>query len=414
MDSPTNIWLIGASERDFAHLNEVLSEQSNLTIHYVHDVAIADDKAISKILSEIHALILIAFEYTCLRKLGSRIIIQLRKSRIDARIICLCKEWPDAESLFWLNSVLRVSLVVIEPIMTNLFIHEFDKICSNSKELLSIKTGEDRADFTDSNLVPENEIVRSEIERRISETIVGLRKEALEEWKILSNDLLNLKEQKEDDTLRKNCLTRAHKLKGTFGSLGLKEIGERASEIEYCLTTQIPSDQCDEALWWHFLTETLNSGNLKQNVVEEPPTDSISCNDDSAIYNTPVVLIGRKVDCKHLAGNLRRLGFDVFMACDVREVINITDDFDCCTIVILSALHALPRFEICRLLNRQRHNKQWQIIYIENGIDESLRKDILSCGAEPLLDEIGPEKKLMSVIEEHCTGMTHGINDNHI
>lgn len=401
MDSSIDIWLIGSNEEDYNPFSEVLADRKDLTIHRVSELEIADDKSISKTIASRPAPLLIAFEYTILRKLGSRLLLHLRKTRMKVRILCLCKDWPDAESHFWLNSVLQVSLVVLEPILPNLLCHEIDKTLRGAKELFSCISN-NKSDFIDSNWLQESKSEQSEIERRILETIVILRKQALEEWKRLGDDLLKYRNRKDDDTLRKSCFSRAHNLKGTFGSLGLKEIGERASEIEYCLTMQIPSEPCDEALWWHFLTDTLSSGDIEKNIVKVASADSISCINYSGINKAQVVLIGAKAECMHLAGSLRGLGFDASIASDGREVNNIPQDFDCCTIVILSAMQAFPRFEICRFLNSRRYDKKWHIIYIEDSISESLRADIFSCGAESILDIPEPQDGLVMLLEEHC------------
>lgn len=186
----------------------------------------------------------------------------------------------DAHTFNLLRNILRVTLILNKPVMPELF---FDQLMSILGDVLPVQsgryialpsahtnerpgtTGSQSADFV-------SQASSSEASSRAWKVMSGAANEDAfarvrsdylrnvnQSWQELDNAICSVREEPGTIEFRQGAIEMAHKIRGTAGSLGFKQIGEAAGIIEDSLSAENCSDSKAEQMWSR-IAEALSLG----------------------------------------------------------------------------------------------------------------------------------------------------------
>ncbi|PZM81624.1 MAG: hypothetical protein DKT66_20715 [Candidatus Melainabacteria bacterium] len=287
---------------------------------------------------------LIIADIETLKRIGAKLSLKLLEFGSKTKVVCICHDWPSDEDIFFLSMLLNIDLILVEPLVS-LAIREIRGI--EASVAAAVETSFNR---NKNNCFEIDEL--SPIQRKIAETVASLRLEATDEWRRLRLLLSECKANKGNRALKKNCLSLAHQLKGSLGSLGLSETSKNAAEIERALRIFQPKDIDEETVYWRLIEKLLDDGDKNLNQVDNPAGSSITFAVDE---NTPTVLVvGHTEDWNYLEQGLNQLGIRVKTAYALEQLCTLAEDEDITAVIVCSGLSKIPKFEICRYLHSQK------------------------------------------------------------
>lgn len=289
---------------------------------------------------------LIVASLEMLKQSGANLIVRLKKAGSKAKVICICRKWPNCEDIFFLSDLLGVSLILIEPLIAQLALNEVRQLVSDSLEEKTISSLHSRQESPEA--CSEDE---SAIQKQIAQTIASLRLQAAEEWRRLRAELEEYKSDCTDEKRRKNCLSLAHQLKGSLGSLGLKKTSKMAAKIEHCLRYFQPQYTDESVLYWQLIGNLIEQGNESLDLVENPDGKSLTFSSGNSKFS--LLLVGKDESCAAVRQELKG---DEFIVRSVDEIDQLdammeAGEIDC--VLVCSALSSCPQFELCRHLCAQ-------------------------------------------------------------
>lgn len=287
---------------------------------------------------------LIVADIETLRRIGAKLSLKLLEFASKTKVVCICHDWPSDEDIFFLSMLLDVDLILVEPLVS-LSVTEIRRVEARTED--AMETSINRNNNNNNNKCFEID-EDSPIQKKIAETVASLRLEATDEWRRLRRLLSECKSKKEDGALKKNCLSLAHQLKGSLGSLGLNETSKNAADIERVLRIFKPKDIEEETVYWRLIEKLLDAGDKNSNQVDNPAGSSFTFAVDG---NTPTVLVvGHAEDWNFLEQGFNQLGIRVITACVLEQICTLVDEENISTVLVCSGLSKIPKFEICRYL----------------------------------------------------------------
>lgn len=287
---------------------------------------------------------LIVADIETLKRIGAKLTLRLLEFASKTKVVCICHKWPSDEEILFLSMLLDIDLILVEPLVS-LSIREIRRVEERTEDEV-----EKSITRNNNNCFEIDE--ESPIQKKIAETVALLRLEATDEWRRLRLLLRECRAKRKNGALKKNCLSLAHQLKGSLGSLGLKETSKNAADIERVLRIFQPKDTDEETVYWRLIEKLLDDGDKNLNYVNNPAGSSITFAVDE---NTPTVLVvGHIEDCNDLEQGLNQLDIRVKTARVLEQLCTLVEEENITAVIVCSGLSKIPKFEICRYLQSRK------------------------------------------------------------
>ena len=252
-------------------VSAIVSSESSATVQMV-----SGEEALRKLIDKSEANLdlkplLIIIDEESLSVTSSQLILAANSFPVPIPVIYLYSHWLGGRLFIWLRDILKVSLLVHKPINHKQFLKEIRTYLSAEqkarKNQIRIHSAIDKKPFAQSD---KGDSFSSPIEEQIARTIAKLRKEIAVEWAELSSAAQAYEICPQSKENRKILTALAHKLRGTAGSLGLKQVSARAAEIEDWLNLFSPVAGLDFQIWWQAIKASLAAGESYLEVAESP------------------------------------------------------------------------------------------------------------------------------------------------
>ncbi len=205
-------------------------------------------------------------------------------------VIYMYEQWLDTNQFVWLRDILKVSLLMNKPLQPQQFLQAMQMLLSGKMNVRASAA----QNYESVESIRQKKLGQSvnQIEEQITKTIEKLRKEVVVEWDELSEAAKAYELCPHSTEKKKALATLAHKLRGTAGSLGLKQVSSRAGEIEDWLNLFAPRNGLDYQVWWQAICANLDAGRSCMEIAETPAENQklpahpslilIGCDDDVA------------------------------------------------------------------------------------------------------------------------------------
>ncbi len=185
---------------------------------------------------------------------GMTWITRLREAGKNFPIVFLSGIWCDEKTFDWLRNILRVSLILQKPIMPQLFVQQIESLlpatviakgpstieastiasCDSTIKVPLLEASPQSSPTTQSKLAA----LRDDYANGVG----GL-------WQELGEAIHLLQEAPGEGILKKEAIQKAHKIRGTAGSIGFIKLGEVAGKIEDLLIGFDPEDALSQVVW---------------------------------------------------------------------------------------------------------------------------------------------------------------------
>ncbi len=335
-------------------------------------------------------------------------ITQVREAGMDFPIVFLSGTWCDEKTFNRVRNVLRVSLILRKPIVPALFMQQLEGLLpadfatplpgysfnlsgDSSKDLGNTAApsapAESEASVSGMPSPEELEQIRQESLKELAIVKANYAKQLASAWEELSK-AVSLAQQEPDNLLLVNdAKDRAHKIRGTAGSMGFEQQGLAAGKIEDLLLRFDPSDTTMLEILWTEIFRALVDGEtaIRENLKEVAPTRTQSL----TAAASKVLLLTTREYLKDSTAELSATAENAleFVSTQAELMQSLQRLRVEGVILDLSSVNEAEIFELTKEVRLIAGHKPLPFAFINTGTDKISAVDLLYAGCSQLIND---------------------------